>query len=53
MLTQERKDQIRKKAEILSRADGYQLLLVKAYQDGIIAGQTMEREKQDREMVMN
>lgn len=33
MLSSERKEQIRKRAEILSKADGYQLLLVKAYQD--------------------
>ncbi len=53
MLSSERKEQIRKRAEILSKADGYQLLLVKAYQDGIIAGQTMERERRDKNMVVN
>lgn len=46
----ERKEKLREKAEKLSQMDGFQLLLVKAFQDGIIAGQQTERERQNKEM---
>ena len=44
MLTEERKERIRTNAEKLLQMNSSQLLLVKAYQDGIVAGQIIERE---------
>ncbi len=45
----ERKEKIRENAEKLSQMNGFQLLLVKTFQDGIILGQRVEREKQKKE----
>lgn len=45
MLTDERKENIRKNAEKLSQMDGMQLLIVKTYQDGLEMGQRIERER--------
>lgn len=50
MLANEKKEKIRKKAEKLSQMDVMQLLMVKTFQDGIIAGQELEREKINREL---
>lgn len=52
MLTNERKEKIREKAEKLSQMDGVQLLLIKTFQDGIVTGQIMERERLDKKEVI-
>ena len=46
MLAEERKEKIKRNAEKLSKMDGIQLLIIKAFQDGVVAGQRVEREKE-------
>lgn len=49
-MLKEKKEEIRKTAEKLSKMNGFQLLLVKTYQEGIIAGQMAERERLEESM---
>lgn len=49
MFTDERKEKLRENAEKLSQMNNFQLLLVKTFQDGVIAGQQAERERQNKE----
>lgn len=49
MFTNERKEKLRKNALKLSQMDSFQLLLVKTFQDGVVAGQQAERERQNKE----
>ena len=53
MITDERKERIRKNAEKLVQMDKIQLLMVKTFQDGIEMGQQIEREKLNKALADN
>lgn len=53
MITDERKERIRKNAEKLVQMDKIQLLMVKTFQDGIEMGQQIEREKLNKVLADN
>lgn len=42
------KERIKERAEKLSQMSSYQLLILKAFQDGLLAGQKIEQEKMSK-----